>query len=85
MAWRGMILFGHDMRKYSTDRKTADAAMQGKMERKRRNGRPADTWFQSIIYNTEQSWIWRRLNYWRLIAKDGGRIRVTAAHIAPPE
>ena len=85
MARSEMIFFGHDMRKYSTDRKTADAAMQGKMERKRRNGIPANTWFQNIIYTTEQSWIWRRLNYWRLIAKDGVQIRVTAAHIAPPE
>ena len=72
MAWREMIFFGHDMRTYSTDRKTGDAG---------EDGTQAAKGFQNIIYRnkTEQSWIWRRLNYWRLIAKDGVQIRVTAA------
>ena len=44
MAERKMRLFGHIVRKNGMEKRL----MQGKMEGKRRRGRPATTWFQDL-------------------------------------
>ena len=80
MSERKMRLFGHIVRKNGMEKRL----MQGKMEGKRRRGRPATTWFQDLkewtkldIAGASQLAIDRER--WRKI------IKVTAAQIAPPD
>ena len=80
MAERKMRLFGHIVRR--NDMK--NRLMQGKMEGKRKRGRPATTWFQDLKEWTKldivaASQLANDRERWRKI------INVTAAQIAPPD
>ena len=77
---RKMMLFGHIVRKNGMKNRL----MQGKMEGKRRRGRPATTWFQELKEWTKldiagASQLATDRERWRKI------IKVTAAQIAPPD
>ena len=77
---RKMRFFGHIVRKNGMEKRM----MQGKMERKRRRGRPSTTWLQDLKELTKldiagASQMATDRERWRKI------IKVTAAQIAPPD
>ena len=79
MSERKMRFFGHIVRKNGMEKRL----MQGKMEGKRRRGRPATTWFHDLKEWTKldiagASQLATDRESWRKI------IKVTAAQIAPP-
>ena len=79
LSERKMRIFGHIVRKNGMEKRL----MQGKMEGKRRRGRPATTWFQDLKEWTKldiagASQLATDRERWRKI------IKVTAAQIAPP-
>ena len=80
MAERKMRFFGHIVRKNGMEKRL----MQGKVEGKRRRGRPTTAWFQDLKE-------WTKLNIAAAsqLATDRERwreiIKVTAAQIAPPD
>ena len=80
MAERKMRFFGHIVRKNGMEKRL----MQGKVEGKRRRGRPTTAWFQDLKE-------WTKLNIAAAsqLATDRERwreiIKVTAAQIVPPD
>ena len=80
MAERKMMLFGHIVRKNGIEKRQ----MQGKMESKRRRGRPATTWYQDL-----KEWNKLDISAASQLATDRERwreiIKITAGQIAPPD
>ena len=80
MSEKKKRFFGHIVRKNGMEKRL----MQGKMERKRRRGRPANTWFQDL-----KEWTKLDIAGASQLATDRERwqkiIKVTAAQIAPPD
>ena len=70
-----MRFFGHIVRKNSMEKRL----IQGKLEGKRRRGRPANTWFQDFKEWTKLDMVaTNRERWWEII-------RVIAGQIAPPD
>ena len=62
-----MRFFGHIIRNNGMEKRL----MQGKMEGKRRRGRPATTWFQDLKEWTKLDMAGASDHNWRPIGKDG--------------